>query len=134
MTSTHLTAATGVDLLLDGITAGAVSPDAYAPDAAWDGVVPGWRFALTGSAAIVAEYGRWFAHPAELRELRRLATDSGEVVEYTVTWQEDGVPHAGRHVHVLTVDGDTGHIAEEHVWCGGRWPASLLAEMEAAGR
>ena len=25
-----------------------------------------------------------------------------------------------------------GLIVADHVWCGGRWPASLLAEMEAA--
>lgn len=134
MTDTQLTSTTGIDLLLDGICAGAVSPHAYAADATWDGVVPGWRFALQGGPAIADEYGRWFAHPAELVELRRLATSAGEVVEYTVTWVENGVPHAGRHVHVLTVDPATGRIVAEHVWCGGRWPADLLAEMEAAGR
>ena len=134
MTGSHVTSTTGVDLLLDGITAGAVSPDAYAADAVWDGVVPGWRFALRGAEAIAAEYARWFAQPTELSELRRHDTATGVVVEYTVTWQEEGIPHAGRHVHVLTVDRATGRIVEDHVWCGGRWPAALLAEMEAAGR
>ena len=52
------------------------------------------------------------------------------MVEYTVVWVEDSVPHAGRHVHVLTVDDD--RITADHVWCGGRWPASLLAEMGAS--
>jgi hypothetical protein len=131
MTNTKTT--TGVDLLLDGIQAGSVSTDAYAPDATFDGVVPGWRFTLQGAPAITAEYGRWFAHPAELRELHRSPTATGEVIEYTVSWVEDGVPHAGRHVHVLTLDPDTGRIVTDHVWCGGRWPAGLLAEMEAAG-
>jgi len=125
---------TGVDLLLDGIRAGSVTPAAYADDAAWDGVVPGWRFALRGGAAIAAEYARWFAYPAELHEVRRFATAGGELVEYTMSWTEDGVPHAGRHVHVLDVDPASGRIVTEHVWCGGRWPAALLAEMEAAGR
>ena len=124
----------GVDLLLDGIRAGSVSPDAYDDEAVWDGVVPGWRFALSGGPAIAAEYARWFAYPAELHEVRRSATRDGEVVEYTVSWTEDGVPHAGRHVHVLDVDPDTGRIVAEHVWCGGRWSAGILAEMEAAGR
>jgi hypothetical protein len=125
---------TGVDLLLDGIRAGSVSPAAYADDATWDGVVPGWRYALSGAEAIAAEYAGWFTHPAELHELRRSALPDGEVVEYTVAWTEDGVPHAGRHVHVITVDPATGRIVADHVWCGGRWPAHLLAEMEAAGR
>ncbi len=134
MTTTHTSSKTGVDLLLDGIQAGSVSPDAYAPDATWDGVVPGWRFGLRGAPDIIAEYDRWFAQPGELHELRRSPTGAGEVVEYTHAWVEDGVPHAGRHVHVLTLDPGTGRIVDDHVWCGGRWPADLLAEMEAAGR
>jgi hypothetical protein len=35
-------------------------------------------------------------------------TATGEVVEFTLSWGRD------------------------HMWCGGRWPATLLAEMEAA--
>lgn len=95
--------------------------------------MPGWRFAVHGASAITAEYAGWFAHPSELRELQRSPTSTGEVIEYTAAWVEDGVPHAARHVHVLTVDAGTGRINTEHVWCGGRWP-SLLAEMEAARR
>jgi len=34
-------------------------------------------------------------------------------------------------LHVLTVRDD--RIVSDMVFCGGRWPASLLAEMEAAG-
>jgi hypothetical protein len=40
------------------------------------------------------------------------------------------VPHAAHHVHIITVAG--GRIVADTVMCGGRWPASLLAEMEAA--
>ena len=40
-------------------------------------------------------------------------------------------PHAGHHLHVLTVRDD--RIVSDMVFCGGRWPAALLAEMEAAG-
>jgi hypothetical protein len=132
MTRTQTTTTTGVDLLLDGIQAGSVSAEAYAPEATFDGVVPGWRFALHGAPAIAAEYGNWYKHPGELHELRRLPTADGEVIEYTVTWLEEGVPHAARHIHVLTVDPASGRIVEDHVWCGGRWSAALLAEMEAA--
>ncbi len=53
-----------------------------------------------------------------------------EIVEYTLSWSENGVPHAGHHLHVLTVRDD--RIVADTVFCGGRWPASLLAEMEAA--
>ena len=53
------------------------------------------------------------------------------MIEYTLSWTENGVPHAGHHLHVLTVRDD--RIVSDMVFCGGRWPASLLAEMEAAG-
>jgi hypothetical protein len=33
-------------------------------------------------------------------------------------------------VHLLTVDGD--RLSRDTVFCGGRWSADLLAEMEAA--
>ncbi|MGE3285382.1 MAG: hypothetical protein AB7J32_04650 [Pseudonocardia sp.] len=122
---------TTVDRFLDAVAAGTVSADLYTDDVVLDAVVPNWRFAVTGAAAVAAEYARWFADPGRLEELRRLPTATGEVVEYTLCWTERGVPHAGRHVHVLDLGAD-GRIAADHVWCGGRWPASLLAEMEAA--
>ena len=49
-----------------------------------------------------------------------------------MAWEEDGVPHAARHVHVLTIDPATDRITADHMWCGGRWAAPLLAQMEAA--
>ena len=130
MTATATTT-TGVDGFLAGITAGAVAADLYTDDAVLDAVVPEWRFSVSGAAAIAAEYGRWFAVPGHLEELRRHATATGEVVEYTLCWSEGGVPHAARHVHVLDLAPD-GRIAADHVWCGGRWPADLLARMAEA--
>jgi hypothetical protein len=52
------------------------------------------------------------------------------VVEYTLSWQDNGAPHAAHHVHLPAVRDDL--IVAGTVMCGGRWPASLLAEMEAA--
>ncbi|MGD9528106.1 hypothetical protein [Pseudonocardia sp.] len=118
-----------VDRFLDAVAAGAVTADLYADDVVLDAVVPDWRFAVAGPAAVAAEYARWFADPARIEELRRLRTATGEVVEYTLCWTEQGVPHAARHVHVLDLGAD-GRIVADHVWCGGRWPAALLAEME----
>jgi hypothetical protein len=40
------------------------------------------------------------------------------------------VPHAGHDLHVLTVR--DARIVADTVFCGGRWPASVLAEMAAA--
>ena len=40
------------------------------------------------------------------------------------------VPEMRSIQHLITVDGD--RISRDTVFCGGRWPAALLAEMEAA--
>ena len=104
----------------------------WTDDAVIDAVVPGWRFAISGADAIDRQLRSWFRDPGTLEELRRHPIATGEVVEFTVTWVEDGVPHAARQVHVLEVDHD-GRITHDGMWCGGRWPAQLLAQMEAAG-
>lgn len=130
-TTSQRPATTAVDGFLADVRRGSMSPQHYAPDAVLDAVVPGWRFTARGPDGIAAEYGRWFRHPGHLADLRRLPTATGEVVEYTLTWTEDGVGHTGRHVHVIDLD-DAGRITSDHVWCGGRWPAGLVAEMEQA--
>jgi hypothetical protein len=107
--------------------------DAWSADATLDATVPNWRLHAAGADAIRAEYARWFADPGHFDELCRYTVEGGEseVVEYTLSWTENGVPHAGHHLHVLTVRDD--RIVSDMVFCGGRWPAGLLAEMEAAG-
>jgi hypothetical protein len=122
---------TAIDGFLADVLRGSVSSTHYGPRAALDAVVPGWRLAAEGPDAIAEEYRRWFRHPGRFEDLRRVLTGTGEVVEYTLTWTEDGVAHTGRHVHVIDLD-DTGAIVSDHVWCGGRWPADLLAQMEQA--
>jgi hypothetical protein len=126
------TTGTAVDGFLAAV-AGARIPqaDAWADRATLDATVPNWRFSATGADAIRATYATWFADPGHFAELRRLPTPSGEVVEYTLCWEQDGVPHAAHHAHLLTLDAD-GRITEDRVFCGGRWDAALLAEMEAA--
>ncbi len=107
--------------------------DAWSEDATLDATVPDWRLHAAGAGAIRAEYAKWFADPGHFDELRRYPVAGGpsEVIEYTLSWMENGVPHAAHHLHVLTVRDD--RIVADMVFCGGRWPAALLAEMEAAG-
>lgn len=62
--------------------------------------------------------------------VQRRPFPGGEAVEVDISWTENGVPHAGHQLHVLALSGDL--IASDTVFCGGRWPAELLAEMEAA--
>lgn len=123
---------TAVDDFLHAVTQGAGIPARlYAPDAVLDATVPNWRFHRHGPAAIIGEYAGWFAHPAAFDELCRRPTDGGEVVTYLLTWIESGVPYAAHHCHVLVLDGE-GRIASDTVFCGGRWPSGLLAEMALA--
>ncbi len=129
-----------VDKFLKAIENAAIdSCDAWGASATLDATVPNWRMHVVGPDAIRVEYGRWFADPGRFEELHRYqVTGNGgvgdgnatEVVEYTLSWSENGVPHAGHHLHVLTVADD--QIVNDTVFCGGRWPAALLAEMEAA--
>ena len=126
-----------IDRFLDAIESGRGADLAgiYADDAHLDATVPNWRFSVRGATAIGAEYARWFSHGGRLEESDRREHDDGAVVTYLLAWDEDGVPHASHHCHVLTIDPflDGGRIVADKVWCGGRWPAALLAEMEAAG-
>jgi hypothetical protein len=122
-----------IDMFLHAIENAAIADcDAWSADATLDATVPNWRLHAAGADAIRAEYARWFADQAHFDELRRLPVGDGssELVEYTLSWQENGVPHAGHHMHLLTVR--DGLIVSDTVFCGGRWPASLLADMEAA--
>lgn len=104
--------------------------DVWAEGATLAATVPNWRFHRVGPDQIRETYRGWFADPAAFEHLRRSPVDGGEVVEYVLTWTEDGVPHAAHHAHWLDVADD--RIVADVVLCGGRWPAGLLAEMEAA--
>jgi hypothetical protein len=134
----NLTTATTVDCFLEAIAEGPTQSGRrfaalYVPDATLDAVVPGWRFHLHGAKAIAAEYdARWFNYPSICDEISRQRTPRGEILEYTVSWEEKGVPHAARHIHVFDLDPQSELVANEHVWCGGRWDATLLASMSAA--
>jgi hypothetical protein len=129
MTSTPV-----IDEFLDAIvTATIPACEVWSAGATLDATVPGWRLHAAAPDLIRAEYARWFADPGKFGELRRHQLDggAGEAVEYTLSWTENGVPHAAHHLHLLTVA--DGQIVADMVFCGGRWPAGLLADREAAG-
>jgi hypothetical protein len=123
--------ASAVDRFLAAVENAAIPDcDVWAVDAVLDATVPNWRFHRRGPAEIRREYARWFADKATFEDLRRWPVEGGEVVGYLLSWTEQGMPHAAHHLHVLAVEGD--RIVRDTVMCGGRWPAALLAEMEAA--
>jgi hypothetical protein len=121
-----------VDRFLAAVTAATIPTcDAWSPDVRLDATVPNWRYHRRGVAAIRETYSTWFADPGAFEELRREVVPGGEVVRYLLSWTEGGVPHTAHHVHLLEVVDDA--IVADVVLCGGRWPAGLMAEMEAAG-
>jgi hypothetical protein len=62
--------------------------------------------------------------------VRRSRLDDGELVEFTLTWEEGGVSHMCHQAHILRLH--DGRVASDTAFCGGRWPAPLIAEMAAS--
>jgi hypothetical protein len=124
---------TAVDRFAAAIESGVrVGGDVFDADAVLDATVPNWRRTVRGAQAIGDTFAGWFADPGHFESLRRSPLAGGELLEFTLTWQENGIPHACHQAHRLTVR--DGRIVEDTVYCGGRWPAALLAEMAEADR
>ncbi|MEW6471639.1 MAG: hypothetical protein AB1679_05170 [Actinomycetota bacterium] len=122
-----------VDCLLAAVEAGVAPPaDVFVDGVVLDATVPNWRFTVQGRYGVSRQFGEWFHDRGTFEELVRRPLPNGELVEFTLAWEESGVPYACHQVHVLAVE--DGRIEADTVFCGGRWPASLLAEMaEASG-
>ena len=120
---------TTVDRLLDAITAATIpSADVWADDAVLDATVPNWRMTIPGADAIRAEFAKWYADEGEFEQLDLLPIPGGTIVRFLLTWTEQGIPHAAHQAHFLRVEDD--RIVAHQVWCGGRWAADLMADME----
>jgi hypothetical protein len=119
-----------VDRLLAEISAGrGITAGIWTDGARLDATVPHWRLERTGAASVAAELSRWYAVSITIEAAVRRPIPGGEAVELDLSWVEDGIPHAAHQMHVLDLDGD--RISADTVFCGGRWSATLLAEMEA---
>jgi len=130
--STLVPPPSAVDRFVASVEAGrALDADTLHPDVVLDATVPNWRLHQRGADAVGAQLAGFYGHPGRFEQLRRIAIPDGELVELTLTWTEDGVPHVSHQAHLLTLAPD-GRIVGDTLWCGGRWPADLLAEMEAA--
>jgi hypothetical protein len=121
-----------IGALLAGIEAGVVPIGVFSEDAFLDATVPNWRFTARGAAAVHAELSRWYADPGTFEDLRRSRIDKGELVEFTLTWEENGVSHMCHQAHILSLR--DGQVDSDTAFCGGRWPAELIAEMAAASQ
>ena len=118
-----------VDALLDAIAAGDVRGELFTDDVVLDATVPNWRFLAQGRAEVTTELRGWFGDAGSFEQVRRDALPDGELVEFTLHWTEDGVPHTCHQAHILRLR--NGRISADTAFCGGRWPAQLVAQMSA---
>ena len=103
--------------------------DVFAADAVVDATVPNWRWTMHGADQIRAEFSRWYADPGRFEELSTVDLPDGRLVEFLLTWEEDGERWAAHQIHRISVH--DGLIVRDTVFCGGRWSAELCAEMNA---
>lgn len=120
-----------VDQFLSDIAAGhGIGTEYWSIDAHLDATVPQWRLERDGAAAVADEFSGWYNVPISIDRVTRTPVAGGETVELDLSWVEHGMPFAAHQVHLIQVEGD--RIVRDTAFCGGRWPAALLAEMEAA--
>jgi hypothetical protein len=117
-----------VDRLLAGVESGDLPNGIFSDDAVLDATVPNWRLSIRGGCAIRDQLSKWYADAGKFESLERTPIPGGELVEFTLTWIEDGVDHMVHQAHILSVVDN--FVASDTVFCGGRWPASLVAEMQ----
>jgi hypothetical protein len=119
-----------IERFLAGVEAGDLPADVFSEDADLDATVPNWRFSVQGGEAVRAELARWYADAGQFLDVQRTAIPGGELVEFTLTWDEEGVAHRVHQAHILRVSDD--RVFSDTAFCGGRWPAELVQQMEDA--
>jgi hypothetical protein len=119
-----------VDALLHAIEAADVQADLFTDDVLLDATVPNWQFTVSGRDAVTEQLRDWFADPGKFETVRREPLPHGELIEFTLHWNENGIPHACHQAHILRLT--DGRISADTAFCGGRWPADLIARMAAS--
>ena len=124
---------TAIDSFLAAVEAGSIDDvDVFADGIVLDATVPNWRFQLQGAEKVRRQLASWFADAGHFESIERVPLPDGELVQFELSWLEHGMPFACHQTHRLRVDGD--RIVGVTLFCGGRWPANLLAQMEEASR
>jgi len=120
-----------IDRLIHAIeTASIPRSDVFDAGVVLDATVPNWRFTVEGATAVESELAGWYADPGRFEEMRRVDLPSGALVEFVLSWEENGEPHLCHQVHIL--EARDGRITRDTAFCGGRWEAALMAEMAEA--
>jgi hypothetical protein len=132
-TPTESTPTDPVSRLLDAVVAGTGVPSAlFAPGAALDATIPGFRFAQHEPGPVAGQLSSWFADPGSFAHLLRTPLPGGgaELVRFLLTWLEHDQVWSAHQVHVIEHDGR--QITRVQMWCGGRWDSARQKEIAAA--
>ncbi|HUG83997.1 MAG TPA: nuclear transport factor 2 family protein [Euzebya sp.] len=128
-----MTARSLVDRFTAAVEAGdhGTLAELYTGDALFDAHVPNWRFQVQGSAAIVDLLEGWFTLPGRFHEVQSQLTTTGDVLVRSEWRVQEGSDDALviRDMHLWRLAGD--RIAEQVMYCAGRWDAPLVAQMAA---
>lgn len=102
----------------------------YTEDALFDAHVPNWRFQRQGPQAIVQELTSWFGAPGRFSRFDVEPTVSGDLLIELEWRQQEGTAAEihSREAQRWRLD-DAGRIAEQVVYCAGRWDLELIAQM-----
>lgn len=119
-----------IDRLIADIEAGDIPDNVFCDDAVLDATVPNWRFSVHGGATVREQLSGWYADPGQFQSLQRTPIPDGELVEFTLTWTENSVGHTCHQAHILKLANN--RVSSDTAFCGGRWPATLVAEMQQA--
>jgi hypothetical protein len=124
---------TAIDTLLEAIETGTTPrSDVFAEDVLLDATVPNWRYRVLGADRVAGKFGAWFQQPGAFDSIERTPLPDGELVRFELSWFENGSPFACHQTQRIRVDDD--RIVGVTLFCGGQWPAELLAKMEEASR
>ncbi len=103
----------------------------YTDDAVFDAHVPNWRFQAQGPDAIAEQLKGWFQLPGRFHEVQTQATECGDLLVRFAWHEQEGTDAeiTSRELQLWRLAGD--RIAEQVVFCAGRWDRPLVKQMAA---
>src|SRR3954451_17966800 len=107
-----------IDALLHAIETADVTTELFTDDVVLDATVPNWRFEVRGRDDVTEQLRDWFADPGHFETVRREPLPHGELVDFTLHWNENGIPHACHQAHILELSG--GGVTRGTAVFGGR--------------
>lgn len=103
----------------------------YTDDALFDAHVPNWRFQVRGRGEIAEQMKAWFQLPGRFHDVHEEWTAAGEPL-VRFEWREregSSTQIVSREMQLWRLN--DGRIAEQLVFCAGRWDVALVERMAA---